>query len=88
MKCLSDYCNLEITSCILNFCILISNSLSMAMTCYNLHGSEFTEAIISIVSLSISIICVSIKQSLHLEEKIKNKKIQSMIDNKKLFIDI
>ena len=55
---------------------------------YGLSGSDFTTKIISIISLSVSIICVGIKQSLHLKEKIKNKWIQNMIHNKKLFIDI
>ena len=89
MECLSDYCNLEITSCVLNFLILVSNSLSMGMTCYGLSSNEnVIEKIISIVSLSVSIVCVSIKQSLHIEEKIKKKRIKEAIENKQNFMDI
>ena len=40
MECLSDYCNLEIISCVLNFLILVSNSLSMGMACYGLSLNE------------------------------------------------
>ena len=89
MECLSDYCNLEIIGCILNFLILLSNSLSMGMTCYGLSNHEnLIEKTISLVSLSVSIICVSIKQSLHIEEKIKKKRIKEAIKNKKQFMDI
>ena len=87
MQCFTDYCNLEIVSCVLNFLILISNSVSMSMSLINLNSSHMVEMVITIVSLSTSIICVSIKQSSHIEEKIKNKKIRDYISNEKMFID-
>jgi len=70
----------ECLNCILNFLLLISNSMSMVITCYNLQNVEsYIEFVLILVSLGISMLCVAIKQSMKLESIIKEEKIKNLI---------
>lgn len=72
MFCFSKICPYELINCILNFCILFSNSISMALTCYNLK--EITEASILYLTLGAlitSMFCVSVKQASGIERYVK-----------------
>lgn len=81
--------NLEFLNCFLNFLLLISNSVSMAITCYNLRNVENCyEFIFILSSLGVSMICVSVKQSMKLESIIKENKIKKILKNKNNLLDI
>jgi len=87
--CFKNFCNYELLNCILNFLLLISNSVSMAITCYNLRQVEtYFEFILILASLGLSMVCISIKQSLKLETIIKENKIKKILMNKDNLLEI
>ena len=70
----------ECLNCVLNFLLLITNSISMVITCYNLQNVESSmEFVIILTSLGISMLCIAIKQSMKLESIIKVEKIKNLI---------
>jgi len=79
MMCIKNI-EYECLNCVLNFLLLISNSMSMVITCYNLQNVESpTEFVLILVSLGISMLSVAIKQSMKLESIIKVEKIKNLI---------
>lgn len=79
MMCIKNI-DYECLNCVLNFLLLISNSMSMVITCYNLQNVESSiEFVIILSSLGISMLCVAIKQSMKLESIIKEEKIKNLI---------
>ena len=79
MMCLKNI-DYECLNCVLNFLLLMTNSISMVITCYNLQNVEsYIEFVIILSSLGVSMLCVAIKQSMKLESIIKEEKIKNLI---------
>ena len=79
MMCIR-FIDYECLNCVLNFLLLITNSISMVITCYNLQNVESSmEFVIILTSLGISMLCIAIKQSMKLESIIKVEKIKNLI---------
>ena len=75
-----QFIDYECLNCFLNFLLLITNSISMVITCYNLQNVESSmEFIIILSSLGLSMLCLAIKQSMKLESIIKVEKIKNLI---------
>lgn len=86
--CLAEICPYTFLNCFLNFLLLISNSVSMSMTMYNLKEIKDTiEFGIILSSLITSMFCVAIKQSTGIEKYIKIERIKHLVNNKDIVLE-
>ena len=74
-----DKCFYGVLNCLCNFLIQCSNTASICLSAYGLSTSEYhLHSLLVIISIFISTVCMSLKQSLNLE--IKQKQFLNTIE--------